>query len=67
MCNCIEDMNGKLAELNGKLSLTIGFSFDGSPSRAYPTIDVEKINKRGKKPPIALPSYCPFCGERYPR
>jgi hypothetical protein len=67
MCDCIKDMDAKLADLNGKIAVTIGFGFDGTSSGPYPTIEVEKINKRGKRPPVALPSYCPFCGERYPR
>ena len=65
MCDCMEKMNAKLAALNGRLSETFGFPHDGGTSVTYPTIQVEKLNKRGKSPPLAIPTFCPFCGEKY--
>lgn len=66
MCDCIKSMNEKLAVMNGRLTITFGFPHDAGLSQAYPTIEVEKIKPRGQRPPIALPTYCPFCGEKYP-
>ncbi|MHC1549427.1 hypothetical protein [Phyllobacterium sp. K27] len=49
---------------NTKLSLTITF---GSTLDAFPSIGTEQIEKgRGKQKAVAmLPSFCPFCGEKY--
>lgn len=65
-CNCMEEMDAKLKESNAKLQVTFCFPRDGSPSYVLPYIGVEKIEtrKRGSVP-IACPTFCPFCGERY--
>ncbi len=63
-CECIEHMNAKLADHNTKLGITIGWTKDGQ-TFALPTIATEKIEKRVRKgPAIAVPTFCPFCGER---
>lgn len=61
MCNCIAEMNGKLAEHNGGIVCTMF----GKPPRA--AIEVYQLETgRGKKrPPKAIASFCPFCGEKY--
>lgn len=67
MCGCIDEMNEKLAEHNTKLGLTFGFGRDGSSS-TFPHIMTEKVEKRVRKgPALAIPTFCPFCGERYVR
>ena len=64
-CNCIEEMDAKLADHNTKLGVTFGFGRDGS-SYTLPHIMTEKIEKRVRKgPALAIASFCPFCGERY--
>lgn len=64
-CNCIDEFNAKLADYNTKLGLTIGWRKDGS-TFTVPTIATEKVEKRVRKgPAIAVPTYCPFCGEPY--
>jgi hypothetical protein len=65
-CSCIEQMDAKLAVHNTRLVVTFGFPRDGSPSYVRPSLHTEKIEarKRGKGV-IALPSFCPFCGEAY--
>lgn len=61
MCNCIAEMNQKLAE--GGYNAAILTNLFG-PQKA--TVDTYKPDekKRGK-PPIVIASYCPFCGEKY--
>lgn len=66
MCTCIRDMDAMLQPLNGRLGVTFSFTRDGQGSSTRPTIVVEKIDTRSRvKPPLALPTFCPFCGERY--
>lgn len=59
-CNCLTELDDKLAAYNGVMEVT--FSATG---RTYPTIMVSKINPRGKRPPCAIPTFCPFCGTKY--
>ena len=60
-CDCIETMQAMLEPENARLALTIQWT----SGRAFPTIQTEKIAPRGKKLPIVVPSYCPFCGVKY--
>ena len=68
-CNCIAEMDAVLAEHNGRISATICFPRTDAINLGQPydtvTIGVEKIASRGKRPPLAAPTFCPFCGERY--
>lgn len=59
MCSCIEEMDALLSPENGRVQVTINMR-DGTAS---PLIGVRKLNPRGKTPPLAIPSHCPFCGE----
>ena len=65
-CDCIDQMNAKLADKNTRLHVTFSFPRDGSPSQTFPLIGTEKIEtrKRGSAC-LAIPSYCPFCGVSY--
>ncbi len=58
-CACIQAMNARLAEQNGRLVTTLF----GTPRVV---IGSEKIDskKRGR-PPAAIASFCPFCGTAY--
>ena len=65
-CNCIEEMDAKLAGHNTKLRVTFGFPRDGSPCYTLPLIDTEKVETRKRVgPALAIPSFCPFCGNAY--
>ena len=64
MCECVKTINEKLKPLNGRLAY--GFTINCELSKMEVSdiiIETEKINSRGKKPPIVLASFCPFCGE----
>ena len=63
MCDCIENIDNMLAEHNTKLALSITL---GEKSMSLPTIQVEKLNAKVRKGPAAIvPTFCPFCGEKY--
>lgn len=65
-CNCIDEMDAKLADYNTKLSVTFGFPRDGSESYTMPTIGTEKLDRKVRKgPALAIAGFCPFCGAAY--
>jgi hypothetical protein len=64
-CECLKQMDAKLADHNTKLQVTFGFGRDGS-TWLLPLLGTEKIEKRNRKgPALAIPTFCPFCGDRY--
>ena len=66
MCDCIKEMDAKLAGYNTKLSQGILFSSSTRGMRSSITITTEKVDRKVRKGPAsALPSFCPFCGEKY--
>lgn len=68
-CSCEGDINKLLEPKNGRL--VGGFSIaraDGKIGgiRHHPAmIECEKINPRGKKSPVVVATFCPFCGVKY--
>jgi hypothetical protein len=65
-CNCVAEFNAKLREHNTRIVETIGIPRDGSPMFTRPTIRTEKVESRKRVgPAIAVPTFCPFCGNRY--
>jgi len=65
-CNCIAEMDAKLAAHNTKISVTFAFPRNGGDPYLLPTIGTEKVEtrKRGGRA-LAIPTYCPFCGVGY--
>jgi hypothetical protein len=63
MCDCRKRINESLAPKNARLAygFTIG---NGAMDISPPLIELEKIAPRGKKPPILMATFCPFCGEK---
>lgn len=65
MCECIEKVDGMLAEHNTRLTRAITFgSGEMGLCLMIATEVVEK--KRGAKAVKMFPRFCPFCGEKYP-
>nr|WP_245281151.1 hypothetical protein [Methylobacterium sp. ZNC0032] len=62
-CNCAEDVDTKLAEHNTRLLRALVFRPPGE-RLIIETEIVEK--KRGARPVSMFPSFCPFCGTKYP-
>jgi hypothetical protein len=68
MCNCIKKINAELALNGSNTMLDIPVTFVNGKLRAdRVTIVVAKVDtkKRGR-PMMVFPTYCPFCGEKYP-
>lgn len=64
-CDCIEKIDAKLAEHNSKLELGFTFGTEDHPGYAFPALRTDKINKRSRDKMGAIPTYCPFCGNKY--
>lgn len=64
MCECRNRINEALAPKNARLAY--GFTLgEGSMNLSPPLIETEKISSRGKRPPVVMATFCPFCGERF--
>lgn len=65
-CNCLSDFNERLKEHNTKIDVTFVIPRNGGPMRDFPKIETSKIETRKRVGPvIAVPTFCPFCGQRY--
>lgn len=66
MCNCIEDVNKKLAEMGKNTKLDIPITFSGKLSADRVAIKTCKLDDGKREKPITVtPAYCPFCGKLY--
>jgi hypothetical protein len=68
MCNCIIEMQKALEESNKNtmLDIPITFSSNGQLKANRVMISTcKRDNSKREKPIKLLPSYCPFCGEKY--
>lgn len=66
MCNCIEEINKKLAPehyLNTTMSFRAGEA--SRPIIGLIRRDQWKLETRRNKPTSFLASFCPWCGEKY--
>jgi hypothetical protein len=64
-CDCIEQIDAKLAERNSKLQIGFTFGTPDRPGYTFPALTTEKINKRSRDSMGAIPTFCPFCGTKY--
>lgn len=62
-CNCAEEVDAKLAQHNTRLLRALCFR----PPGERLMIETERVErKRGARKVSMFPSFCPFCGIRYP-
>lgn len=62
MCDCMAEIDQKLAEKNTQISKAIVFRPPGE--RLMITTEII-AKKRGSRPVTLFATYCPFCGEAY--
>lgn len=64
-CDCMANMNERLAEHNTRLVPSFSFTFGDTKTWTTVSIQTEKIDtkKRGR-PFAALATFCPFCGTK---
>lgn len=68
MCNCMTGVNEKLQPHNSKLSVSFCLTKNLSGMNALPIIQTEKINTKVRgRVMMVIPTFCPFCGDKYPR
>lgn len=64
MCNCMEEIDKKLLEAGHNTRL--GWTMNAETGVAYVGIRTEKVDPKNRKQPIAaIPTFCPWCAERY--
>lgn len=67
-CTCLTAINDHLRPHNTKLSVSFCLTKDLGGMDVLPMILTEKIDpKLRKKPMNVVPTFCPFCGTKYPR
>lgn len=68
MCGCLKRLNEALKDRNTKLSVSFCLSRDLSEADTTLMIQTEKIDRHSRVKAISvIPTFCPFCGEKYPR
>lgn len=68
MCDCMTRVNESLKARNTKLSVSFCLSRDLSEADTMLMIQTEKLDKQSRvKPATVIPTFCPFCGKKYPR
>ena len=66
-CECIHRIDEKLAAAGANTKLKVSFVLDGPRTGMFPVIGTELIEKkRGASPMTLIPTFCPFCGVKYP-
>lgn len=64
-CNCLSEMDGALKA--GGYNAAIVCTLMSAPSRAVIETYKPKTGRgAGKKPPVVIATFCPFCGVKYP-
>lgn len=68
MCECMTRVNAKLKDRNTKLSVSFCLSADLGDMDTMLLIQTEKVDKKLRTKAVSLvPTFCPFCGVKYPR
>lgn len=64
MCECIEKMNVKLAEHNGRVARAVQITAT-LDLVTRTVVQTEKVDEsKRKRIPTVVATFCPFCGER---
>lgn len=67
-CTCMSAINDHLKPHNTKLAVSFCLTKDLGGMDVLPMIMTEKIDGKIRKKPMAvIPTFCPFCGTKYPR
>lgn len=62
-CDCVQQINEKLAERNMELDVTLLLSNGGGVTLSMSTHWKDASKKaRGQKPTTLIVNFCPFCG-----
>lgn len=65
MCNCIDDIDRKLATMNTAIDWALLIDPKTGKMAERMQIKVKKADKKVRRGPAMLvPSFCPFCGEK---
>ncbi len=66
-CNCLEQVQKQLKELNTEIVQGFQLNFaTGKMKMSMPLIQVRKIDKKKRDMTTIICSHCPFCGRKYP-
>jgi hypothetical protein len=67
-CECVENVNEKMAEAGQNQRIAASFGLREGHFVARAVIETERVDsKRRNRPPRLVATYCPFCGQEYPR
>lgn len=68
MCDCMTDVDSSLKDRNTRLSASFCLTKDLGGMDVLPIIKTEKLDMGSRTKPVTIvPTYCPFCGEKYKR
>ena len=67
-CDCLDTVGERLAAGGHYLKITMGSLFGGVDRPVLVMIrkDTDSPEKRRGKPSVLIPTFCPFCGLKYP-
>lgn len=68
MCNCISLVNRELAKHNTEISMVDTISMVTGQFERRMSVPTQRINTRKRGTPMKVfATFCPMCGEEYPR